>query len=66
MEQVIQLIQERTGISQEQARTAAETVIGFLKDRLPAPIAGQIDSVIAGGGGDEAGGPLGGLGNLGR
>ena len=67
MDQVVKLIQERTGISEEQARTAADTVIGFLKDRLPAPIAGQLDGVIGGGG--QAGGsgnPLDNLGNLGR
>ena len=70
MDQVIGLIQERTGISQEQARTAAETVIGFLKDRLPAPIAGQVDGVLGGGSGGQSGGqsggPLGDLGDLGK
>jgi len=29
-------------------------VLGFLKDKLPAPIAGQIDNVVGGGG--EGGG----------
>lgn len=36
------------------ARTAVRTVLGFLKDKLPAPIAGQIENVI--GGGESAGG----------
>ncbi len=63
MDELIKLIQQRTGIDEAQARGAAETVIGFLKERLPAPIAGQIDGVIEGG---EAGGPLGGLGDLGN
>lgn len=63
MDELIKLIQQRTGIDEAQARGAAETVIGFLKERLPAPIAGQIDGVVGGGG---AGGPLGGLGDLGN
>lgn len=50
MDQVIEMIQERTGIDAGKARTAANTVVGFLKDKLPAPVAGQIDSVLAGGG----------------
>jgi hypothetical protein len=31
------------------SRTAVETVVGYLKAKLPAPIAGQIDGLIAGG-----------------
>lgn len=56
MDQVVKMVQERTGIDEGQARTAVETVVGFLKDRLPAPIAGQIDGVISGSG--EGGSPM--------
>jgi len=45
MDELIKQITEKTGISEEQARTAANTVIGFLKSRLPEPIAGQIDNL---------------------
>jgi len=58
VDQVVKLIQERTGIDAGQARTAADTVVDFLKDRLPAPIAGQIDSVISGSGGEGTGSPM--------
>lgn len=56
MDQVIQMIKERTGIDENQARTAAQTVVGFLKDKLPAPVAGQIDKALSGQGkgGDAA------------
>ena len=57
MDELIKQVSERTGISQDQARTAVDTVLGFLKNKLPAPIAGQIDNVI--GGGDAASGGLG-------
>lgn len=49
MEELIKQVTSKTGISEDQARTAVTTVLGFLKDRLPAPIAGQLDNVIDGG-----------------
>jgi hypothetical protein len=67
VDELVKLVQQRTGIDEAQARGAAETVIGFLKGRLPAPIAGQIDGIIGGQGGPSggAGGPLGGgLGDI--
>lgn len=56
MDKVIQMVQERAGIDEGQARTATETVVGFLKDKLPAPVAGQIDNVMEGEGAGEGGG----------
>jgi len=51
MEELIKRIQEKTGISEEQARSAVNTVSGFLKEKLPSPIAGQVDNVLSGAGG---------------
>ncbi len=48
MDKLVQMIQDRTGIGEDKARTAAETAIDFLKDRLPDPIASQIDDVVSG------------------
>jgi hypothetical protein len=39
---------KKTGISQENAQKAAQTVIDFLKTKLPAPVASQVDAVLAG------------------
>ena len=71
MEELIRQVAERTGISEAQAQTAVITVIGFIKGRLPEPIAGHLDSFLGGAGGadagglgDAAGGVLGGLGGL--
>ncbi len=55
MEELIAKVTEKTGISPEQAKTAVATVLGFLKDKLPAPIAGQIENVIGGGSASAAG-----------
>ena len=50
MEELINLVVQKTGISHDQAKQAVETVVGFLKQKLPAPIGGQIDGLLAGGG----------------
>jgi len=55
MDELIKQVSAKTGISEDQARTAVNTVLGFLKTRLPAPIAGQIDNVIGGGEGSAGG-----------
>jgi len=55
MEELVKRITEKTGISEDQARSAINTVSGFLKEKLPAPIAGQIDNVLSGAGGDTLG-----------
>ena len=65
MDEVVKLIVDRTGISEDLARMAAQTVIGFLKDKLPAPIAGQIDGLLGNSGpGSKAGNLLSGLGGI--
>ncbi len=51
MDELIKQVATKTGISEDQARSAVTTVLDFVKDRLPAPIAGQIDNVVSGEGG---------------
>ena len=51
MEELIKRITEKTGISEDQARSAVTTVSSFLKEKLPAPLAGQVDNVLSGAGG---------------
>ncbi len=43
---LVQLVSQKAGISEEQAGTAVNTVVAFMKDRLPAPVAGQIDGLL--------------------
>ena len=61
MEELVRQVAERTGISEAQAQTAVITVLGFLKTRLPEPIAGHLDGLLGGASG-AAGGLAGGLG----
>lgn len=58
MEELIKQVSAKTGISEDQARTAVTTVLGFLKTKLPAPIAGQIDNALGSGGGESTGGDI--------
>lgn len=66
MEKVIKLVSEKAGISEEQAQTAVTTVAGFLKDRMPEPLAAQVDKYLSGENGEEGGlgDTLGGIGGM--
>jgi hypothetical protein len=47
--ELIKRITERTGISEDQARNAAQAVIEFLKQKLPSGVSGQLDTLLASG-----------------
>ena len=48
-EQVINLIVKKTGITQENAQKAVLVVFDFLKTKLPAPMASQLEPFLTGG-----------------
>jgi len=60
MDELVKLVVQKTGLPEAQAKQAVEIVIGFLKAKLPAPVAGQIDGLLASG----AAGNLGNVGNV--
>ncbi len=47
MDELVKLVSEKAGIQEAQAKKAVDAVMGFLKDKLPAPIAGQIEGVLS-------------------
>jgi hypothetical protein len=49
MEELISQITSRTGISEEQAKQAVLMAFSFAKDRLPEPIASQLEAMLGGG-----------------
>ena len=64
MDELIKQVVKKVGISEAQAKQAVEMVVGFLKDKLPAPVASQIEGVLSGGEMPDVGGigkKLGGL-----
>lgn len=65
MDALVKMVVERAGISEDKARSAVDTVVGFLKERAPAGLSGQIDSLIQGGGeGSGAAGMAGRVGEM--
>lgn len=46
MDELVKLVAQKTGIPEAQAKIAVDTVVGFIKQRLPAPIAAQVDAAI--------------------
>jgi uncharacterized protein (DUF2267 family) len=50
MNELIEQLKSRVGLDDMKANSAAQTVIDFLKQRLPAPIASQVESALSGGG----------------
>lgn len=52
MDELINQVAQRTGLAPDKARTAVDTVVGFLKNRLPGPVASQLDSAMSGRRGD--------------
>ena len=58
MQQLINQVAQRTGIPEDKARTAVDTVVGYLKEHLPGPIASQLDGAISGEGTQAEGGMM--------
>ena len=50
MKELINTIVQKTGISQEDAQKTVQVVLGFLKTKMPATFAAQLDSFLSGSG----------------
>ena len=46
MKELINIIVQKTGISQENAQKSVQVMLGFLKAKLPAQFASQLDSFL--------------------
>jgi hypothetical protein len=49
MDELVKLLGQKFGLKEDAAKQVVTTVADFLKKKLPAPIAGQIDGLLAGG-----------------
>jgi hypothetical protein len=43
MDELVKLVSKKTGLSEAMAQTAVNLVIDFIKKKLPAPVAAQVD-----------------------
>lgn len=55
MEALIKMVADKAGISEQQATTAVNAVVSFLKDKLPGGMGEQLESFTKGGGGSSFG-----------
>lgn len=62
-QQLIEQITQRVGIPADKAQAAVETVVGYLKEHLPGPVASQLDNAVSGD--ESSGGVAGAAKNLG-
>ncbi len=51
MDDLIKMVSEKANISAEQAKQAVESVLAFLKEKLPGPIGEQVSNLLSGAGG---------------
>ncbi|OQA43185.1 MAG: hypothetical protein BWY52_01967 [Chloroflexi bacterium ADurb.Bin325] len=62
MDEIIKLVAQKAGITEAQAQIAVNTVLDFVKSKLPPNLASQVDNLAAGKSLDL--GSLGGLAGL--
>ena len=55
--ELVTLVSSKTGLNEQMATLAVDTVIGFLKQKLPTELSGQLDSLLSGQ--ESSGGMLG-------
>jgi hypothetical protein len=56
MDEIIKIITEKTGISDEQARQAVQATVDFIKSKIPPMFATQLDRLLEGDGSSSGGG----------
>lgn len=49
METLVAMIVERTGMSEDMAKQAADIAITFVKSKLPDSVSGMVDTALSGG-----------------
>ncbi len=64
MDELVKMVSKKTGLSEAKAKVAVDLVVEYLKGKLPAPVAGQIDAVLSGGGAGAMGDVAKGLGGI--
>ncbi len=54
MNELVQMVQQKTGLSQDMAQKVVDTVVGYLKTKLPAPLCSGLDEFMGSGAGDAS------------
>jgi hypothetical protein len=48
MNELVQLVMQKTGVSQDTAQKVVDTVTGYLKTKMPPAFASHLDGVLSG------------------
>jgi hypothetical protein len=67
MDEIVQILQQKAGLSPDQAQEVAQAIVSLIKSRVPSEFQPMVDQYLGGsGGGDAQAGSnvLGGLGGL--
>lgn len=48
MDELVNTLSQKTGLSADKARVAVDTVVNYLKSKLPASVAGQVENALTG------------------
>jgi hypothetical protein len=46
VDELVKLVQQKTGLGETQAKQAVDTVVRFIKQKLPAPVAAQVEAAL--------------------
>lgn len=49
MEELVQKLSQKTGLSPDKAQEVVNVVVSYLKEKLPAPLASGLDEYLSGG-----------------
>jgi hypothetical protein len=58
MDELVKLVSEKTGLNEEMSEMAVNLVLDYVKKKLPAPVAAQVDAVLGAGSAADALGSL--------
>jgi len=58
MDELVNLVSQKTGLSKEMSETAVNLVLDYIKKKLPKPVAAQVDAVLGAGSAADALGSL--------
>lgn len=61
MDELVKTLCDKTGLPEDKARMAADTVINFIKSKLPSSVSGQLDNALTGQGSGSITDRLGGI-----
>jgi hypothetical protein len=65
MNEIVQILQDRAGLSADQAQEVAKVIVDLIKSKVPSEFQGMLDQYLGGGGdGQGSSSGLGALGGL--